>query len=392
MNSRHLRDVIVVGGGVVGATCAVALAQLGLKVALIESVMPKPWSIVDRDLRVYAFASDNVAFFDRLGVWDAVHTARVQSYRRMQVWSVNADNALVIDADEFGRCALGWIVEHRLLVRTLWSAFADADISVYCPNRVVAFTQEDDAIHLQLDTGEWLDAHIAVAADGADSDLRKLAGITIKSVDYMQRGIVAYVKTAQPHCETAWQRFLTTGPVAFLPCSNGIGSIVWTLPEDEAIRILALDDVAFNHALTGAFDGCLGTMSVTSPRVSFRLRRQLADRYISGRMLLLGDAAHVVHPLAGQGVNLGLRDVSELHAMVVSARRCNNDWRVLSRLLRWAQQRKSENAVVAYTLDYINRLYSNDDMVMTLLREPLLGIVGKSPSIMHLLWRRASGF
>ncbi|HHW4679880.1 MAG TPA: FAD-dependent monooxygenase, partial [Xylella taiwanensis] len=189
----------------------------------------------------------------------------------------------------------------------------------HCPARITALEQDTDSVRVRLEDGRRLEARLAIAADGADSTLRQLAHLSVQRHDYAQQGIVAFVTTEYPHEATAWQRFLPTGPLAFLPFTDERSSIVWTLPNAEAQRVLALDETAFARELTAAFGGRLGQVEVVSPRTAFPLRRQLATDYIAGRVLTLGDAAHVVHPLAGQGANLGLRDVAALQALIQQA-------------------------------------------------------------------------
>jgi 2-octaprenyl-3-methyl-6-methoxy-1,4-benzoquinol hydroxylase len=389
--SRGLRDVVVVGGGVVGAACALALAKLGLDVVLVEAREPPRWSAAQRDLRVYAFAPDNAGLLDSLDAWASVRAARAHPYRRMRVWDAGGGGELEFDADAFARRELGWIVEHGLLVDRLWSALPAAGVEVACPARVDGLEQDADGVRLSLDSGRTLRARIAVAADGGDSALRALAGIEVDSRDYAQRGVVAYVQTGSPHEDTAWQRFLPGGPLAFLPCGDGLSSIVWSLPDAEAARVLQLDDATFADALADAFEGRLGTMRLASPRAAFPLRRQLARRQREGRVLLAGDAAHVVHPLAGQGVNLGLRDVSALRESIANAQSRGIAWDSPSRLQRWARQRKSATALSAHAFDAINRVYSNDALWPTLLRGRALGIAGRLPPVASALWRHASG-
>lgn len=391
MSRRGTLDVAVTGGGVVGAACALMLAELGLQVALIEAKAPPPWRAHDPDLRVYAFAPDNAALLQQNGVWASVATARAQPYRRMCVWDAAGGGELQFDADTFGRDELGWIVEHGLLVDRLWAALPAAGVRLHCPTRVEALEQFDDRVRLRLDDGTGMEAALVVAADGAGSSVRQLAGLEVETHGYAQRGVVAYVETADPHRQTAWQRFLPTGPLAFLPCADGSSSIVWTLPETEAARVMALDDRDFGQALTAAFDARLGEVKPASKRAAFPLQRQLATRYASGRVVVIGDAAHVVHPLAGQGVNLGLRDVAALRDDVDQARSRRADFASPQRLARWARARKSENAVAAYAFDGINRLFSNDGVGATLLRGHLLGMAGRLPPIAHALWRQASG-
>ena len=401
MARRQRPDVAVVGGGVVGAACALALAGLGLEVVLVEASAPPRWSRAQpdqRDLRVYAFAPDNAALLETFGVWSAVlrqdgdsQASNAQPYRRMRVWDAAGAGELVFDADAFGRRELGWILEHALLVDRLWAALPRAGVDVRTAR--VEDLQRDAAsgVTLRLDDGTRLQARIAIAADGADSTLRRLAGLDVQAHEYAQRGVVAYVGTALLHEDTAWQRFLPGGPLAFLPCPDGSSSIVWTMPDAQAQRVLALDDAAFARELTHAFAARLGEVTPMSRRVAFPLRRQLAQSYVADRVLVLGDAAHVVHPLAGQGVNLGLRDVAALRDAVADAQRRNADWAAPQRLARWARARKSENAAAAHAFDGLNRLFSNDALAATLLRGPLLGIAGRLRPLAHALWRRAAG-
>lgn len=391
MNRRMKLDAVIVGGGVVGAACALALADAGLQVALVEGREPAPWSAAEPDLRVYAFAPDNAALLQALGVWPAVLAARACAYRRMRVWDAAGGDDLTFDADRLGQRQLGWIVENNLLVDRLWAALPAAGVQVHSPARVEALEQDEAGVRLRLEDGRRLEAAIAIAADGAESTLRALAGLKVDRHDYGQRGVVAYVESERGNEATAWQRFLPTGPLAVLPIGEKRNSIVWTLPDDEAARVLALDEPAFNRELTAAFAARLGAMQVVSKRVAFPLRRQLVERYLAGRVLVLGDAAHAVHPLAGQGVNLGLRDVAALRELVRGANQSRRAWDTPHRLQRWARQRRSENTVAAKGFSAINILFSNDEMHLTLARGPAMGAVGKVSPLVSLFWKHASG-
>lgn len=391
MSRRPGSDVVVVGGGVVGAACALALAAEGLGVELVEAAAPRAWSAERPDLRVFAFAPDNAALFESLGVWAPVHAARAHAYRRMRVWDAAGGGELAFDADAFARPALGWIIENALLVDRLWAALAPAGVQLHCPARVEALEQDGRGVRLQLDDGSRLAARLVIAADGANSALRRMAGIAVDGRDYRTRGVVGYVDTALPHEDTAWQRFLPGGPLAVLPCDGGRSSIVWSLPEDEAERVLGLGDEAFGAELERAFDRRLGAMRPASARAAFPLRLQLAERALAGRVLLMGDAAHVVHPLAGQGVNLGLRDVAALRASVARARQRGVAWDAPHRLGRWERQRRSDNTLSAYAFDGLDRLFSNEAPVPSLLRGPMLGLAGRMPPLVQALWRHAAG-
>ena len=396
---RGALDAVVAGGGVVGAATALMLAREGLSVALVEPRHPNAWSPEARDLRVYAFAPDNAGLLEDLGVWAAVRDARAQPYRRMRVWDAAGGDALAFDADTLSRPQLGWIVENALLVDRLWAALPAAGVRLHCPARIEALQQDDAGVQLQLDDGVQLRARFAVAADGAQSALRGLAGIGCTRHDYAQRGLVGFIASEQPHQDTCWQRFLPTGPLAVLPFNGDgdvelqghISSIVWTLPDAEAVRLLAADEATFNTELTAALGGELGTMRLLSPRAAFPLQRQLAETYIRQQVILVGDAAHAVHPLAGQGVNLGLRDVAALRDTLRKAAQRNADPASPARLARWARTRRSESVVAAHAFDAINRAYSNDAVWPTLLRGHALGIAGKVPPLSRALWRHAAG-
>lgn len=405
MSRRGVLDVVVVGAGVVGAAAALALARDGLSVALVEPREPAPWRAATPDLRVYAFAPDNAALLDELGVWRDVLALRAQPYRAMQVWDAAGGRPLRFDADQLARRELGWIVEHGLLVDRLWAGLPAAGVQLHCPDRVIGLQSDPDVAVLELESGLRLRARLIVAADGADSPLRTLAGIDTDTRHYGQRGLVAFVETSQSHRQTCWQRFLPSGPLAFLPFAGRLtesgaaaedsqdrcSSIVWTLPDAEASRLLGVEDAAFLSELERAFDGPLGNMQAVSARAAFPLRRQLARSQHSGRVVLVGDAAHVVHPLAGQGVNLGLRDVSTLRATLAAASARGSDIAAAARLARWSRARRSENAMAAHAFEGLNRLFSNDSMAATLLRGRAMGVVGLLPPLNRALWRHAAG-
>lgn len=386
-------DAVVVGAGVVGSATALGLARQGLRVALIEARAPRRWNAEDaRDLRVFAFAPGSSGLLAQLGAWDAVQAARAHPYVRMRVWDAADAHELSFDSIDAGVPALGHIVEQSLLQHALWAQVETApSIQTHCPASVVALEREPELVNLQLDNGARVSARFVVAADGSDSSLRELAGFETTGRSYAQRGLVAYVRCEQSHQNTAWQRFLPGGPLALLPCDAELGSIVWTLPEAEAGRLLQSDDAVFEAELTRAFDARLGTMRLASPRAGFPLRLQLASAYERERVVLVGDAAHVVHPLAGQGVNLGLQDTIALLQAVARDLAAAREPGTHASLRAYARARRSDNALAAYAFDGLNRLFSNQAFLPTLLRGPALGMVDRLGSLKRWFARNAAG-
>jgi 2-octaprenyl-3-methyl-6-methoxy-1,4-benzoquinol hydroxylase/2-octaprenylphenol hydroxylase len=353
-------DVAIVGGGMVGAAAALALARAGFAAALIEARAPAPWRIEDEvDLRVVGLAPSAIGLLDELGVWTSIRQARVGPYAHMHVWDAGSGAAIDFDAAASGQDELGCIVENNLVQSVLWQALEAAGVERRCPAEVSGFEVREDRI--TLDDGRadgGVSARLLVAADGAASPLRAMAGIGTRGRDYHQRGVVAHVRTERPHANTAWQRFLPTGPLALLPLADGRCSIVWSLPEDEAARVLALDDAAFCDAVGVASDFRLGRVIETSQRAAFPLQLKLAERYDAERFVLLGDAAHAVHPLAGQGVNLGLRDVIELRDTLVAARTEGRGIAAPHVLRRYARRRRSADTLDALGFDALARIYA----------------------------------
>lgn len=361
MNARRpALDVAVAGGGMVGAAAALALARRGFKVALLEAREPAAWNAGDpEDLRVVALAPSSARLLDALGVWRRIEAARVSPYRRMQVWDAETGAELGFDAARDGRAQLGWIVENKLVARTLWDALDGAGVRRICPVQVQGFEARSERVVLDLADGEPLSAALLVIADGGASRLREVAGIAVRGRDYHQRAVVAHVASERAHELTAWQRFTTEGPLALLPLADGRSSVVWSLSEARAREVLALDDAAFCEAVGFASDFRLGRIVASTPRASFPLRLRVAERFACRRCVLLGDAARTVHPLAGQGANLGLRDVAELAAVLGAARDRGADFAAPHVLARYARRRRSAGGIDAYAFDAIERSFAS---------------------------------
>lgn len=391
LRPRNVFDVAVVGAGMVGSACALALARRGLRVALVEERAPPAWSAAeDVDLRVVAIAPSSVDLFEELALWPTIRNARACAYRHMHVWDGATGAHLEFDAADSGAAELGFIVENRLIQHTLWAALhSESGVSLRCPARVVGSDDDGETRTLRLEDDSRIVARLVVAADGAASPLRQLLEIGANGHVYDQHALVAHVRSERPHENTAWQRFLPGGTLAFLPLADGRCSIVWSLPPAECRRLREIDEAAFLRELGCAFDFRLGPVLATSARAEFPLRLLLAERYVAPRFALIGDAAHQVHPLAGQGVNLGLRDVAALVDAI--AGEAGRDPGAVTALRRYERRRRSDNTISAWGMDGINRIFRSEFEPLVLARGLGLRAVNALAPLKQLIVRHAAG-
>ena len=391
--NAHDSDVIVVGGGMVGAAFALACADQGLGVTVVEARAPRrTWPAGEVDLRVSALSRASERILRRLGAWGRIIELGVSPYREMRVWDAGSGGSIHFDAADLGEPDLGHIVENRVLQLALWERLESRpEVTLVCPATITGLRRTPDGQELVLADGRHLQGRLLVAADGRDSLIRDLAQIPTRGWDYDQRAIVATVSPAQWHQETAWQRFLPAGPLALLPLADGRCSIVWSAGGSRADELLALDDAAFSDALTEASEHRLGLIRVAGPRAAVALRLQHAQRYVEPGLALIGDAAHAIHPLAGQGVNLGLLDAAELAAALDLARQRRRDIGSLWTLRRYERARRGDNLAMLAAMDAFKRLFGTDLAPVAALRGLGLSLTDRWAPLKRLLMDRALG-
>ena len=394
-------DVVVVGGGMVGAATACLLLREGFSVALIEAREPpefdesKPFG-----LRVSALSPGSQAILAHSGAWKIVAERRHCAYRRMHVEETDEGHAAELEfaAAEFGLERLGTIVENDSISSALWQVLeargiAGDRVELCCPDQLIGLESSGDDVTLCLASGRAIAARLVVGADGPRSQVRGLAGIDQRCWSYGQRGIVSVVRAEQANPGVAWQRFMEGGPLAFLPLNDGSSSIVWTRPEREATRLLSLSDEDFGAELGLASGEWLGPVATCGPRASFDLTMRLSDRYAARRIALVGDAAHLVHPLAGQGVNMGLLDAAALVELLAAARKEQEGWAtesVLSKVLGgYSRWRRSDAEVMAHGIHGLRALFM--PTWLGPVRRLGLRLVSKSWMAREAFLRRAAG-
>lgn len=389
MNEKY--DVIIVGGGMVGAAVACALGDSDLKVALIEQTMPKAFSAEQpHDLRVSALSIASQRILQTVGAWDAVMAMRVCPFRRMRVWETAGDTEF--NSNDIAYEELGFIVENRVTqLALLHRAQEFSNVEFLCPATIKKLNYVDGKGSVELGDGQVISAKVMVGADGGQSRLRQAVGLGVTSWDYQQHAMVIYVETAYEQQDITWQRFVPTGPQAFLPLTGKHGSIVWYNTPDEVRRLKALPESQLLTELMETFPDCLGKIIKILGVASFPLKRQHAQEYVKQGVALVGDAAHMINPLAGQGVNIGLLDAAMLAEVLVDASNKGKNIADIAVLKRYERLRRNENLKMMTVMDLFYRTFSNQIFPVKFFRNLGLGLAERITPLKNKVMRGAMG-
>ncbi len=389
-------DVLIVGGGFVGLTLAVALAGKGLSVAVVDRVTTEVQQRSRYDGRASAIALGSWRVFEAIGVGERLRR-NAQPILDIRVADGRVSQGvsplfLHFDHREIGEAPFGYMIENRVTRHALFEATLSLDtLRMLAPNAINEVTRDASGVVAVLDDGRRIAARLLVAADGRGSATRASAGIRVREMRYAQTAIVATVRHQRAHKGVAVEQFLPSGPFAMLPMTMNRSNIVWTESSKLATSYSALSDAAFCDELGRRFGDWLGGIELEGPRFSYPLGLMQAERYTARRLALAGDAAHVIHPIAGQGLNLGLRDAAALAEIVVYSHRLGLDVGDSPLLERYERWRRFDNTVLALATDGLNRLFSNDFGPLRVMRDVGLAAVGRIPPLRQLFMRQAMG-
>ena len=389
-------DIIIVGGGLNGSAMALAASQAGFDVTLIDSLPVETRSMRDFDGRAYALALGSKRLLAGIDVWDTVaknsqpmYEIKVTDGRAGQgpsPWMMHFDHA------EIEEGPMGFLVEDRHLRRTFLDAMATADnISHLAGETVVSQSVAGHSVVVALASGKTISGQVLIGSDGRRSGTAIRAGIKRQGWDYDQTALVCAVEHERPHNGIAHQFFMPGGPLAILPLTGNRSAIVWSEETKRATEISARDDAGFLDALRPAFGDFLGDIKLCGKRFSYPLALSLAENFVADRVALVGDAAHGIHPIAGQGLNAGLRDIAALRDVLVSARRLGEDVGNRLVLARYQSWRQYDNTKLALATDGFNRLFSNDNPMLRGLRDIGMGVVNATPGLRRSIIREAAG-
>ncbi|OVY62329.1 3-demethoxyubiquinol 3-hydroxylase [Yersinia pestis] len=384
-------DVVVVGGGMVGAAAALGLAQIGWSVALLEHDAPAPFDKDSvPDLRVSALGCTSVALLKQLGAWPQVQQMRYAPYRRLETWE-QPGSQVVFDAASLSLPELGFMVENRILQLALWQQFAECpNLTLLCPSRLQSMVRIDDYWKVTLNEQEEIQGRLVIGADGANSLVRRLAGIGTSGWQYRQSCMLITVETDVMQQDTTWQQFFPTGPRAFLPLFDHWASLVWYDSPQRIRQLQAMSMAQLSQEIAAFFPSRLGAVKAIAAG-AFPLVRRHAQQYVKPGLVLLGDAAHTINPLAGQGVNLGYRDVDALLEVLSQARELAEPWHSEQVLLRYQRRRRTDNLMMQSGMDLFYTAFSNDLPAVKFARNLALMVAQRAGELKEHALRYALG-
>lgn len=388
-------DCVVNGGGMIGAASALTLANLGLKVAIVELSPCQPFQAqAPVDLRVSAISVATQQLLEELDVWHSLSQKRICPYSRLGVWETEISYT-EFDAQTIHQPLLGHFVENKLIQLTLWEKIKDhKNITHFCPNTLLSFKQSANDVIVELE-GESISSKLLLAADGAKSKVRTLANIGVTGWDYDQSAMLIYVETELPQQNITWQQFYETGPVAMLPLSGeselgGFASLVWYHQKNEIKRLASLTNSQLEVEVMQRFPKRLGKVKVLN-KGAFSLSRKHANTYQNERVLLLGDAAHTINPMAGQGVNIGFKDVKALQHIIAKAIGNGESWSDIDVLARYEKQRRADNLMMMSTMDILYSSFSHPSKLVKAARNLGLFVANNSGTIKNKALAYACG-
>jgi len=394
-------DMVIIGGGMVGTSLACALANSSLKIALVEAQLPvapfdAPTTASDVDMRVSALNRASENFLKQVGAWQDMPAARKSAYDKMRIWDGVGTGHIQFDAEELAEEYLGHIVENRVTAQALMHKLQQAsNVQLFAPVSVEKIEHQeysDNRYVLHLDSGQNLVTPLLIAADGARSFVRQWAEFEMREWDYQHHGLVCTVETETEHEYCCWQRFTESGVLAFLPLPNKkLCSIVWSCPESQAQTLLSLDEADFNQALERAFEGKLGNIVASGPRAAIPLRQRHAKTYVKEGIVLVGDAAHTIHPLAGQGVNLGLMDAYVLSDEIKQGLARDLPAHDPLLLARFERRRMPDNLSMMAAMESFKRLFAVNNPLVRWARNWGMSKVNKLGFVKQHLAMQAMG-
>lgn len=392
MSTETDYDVLIIGAGIVGLTAALALCESNLRIAILDRQMPvlaKNLSKIEQ--RVSAIAPVTINIFHALGIWHEIKSLRTSPYQKMFVWDENGSGQIHFDSADVGATELGYIIENNLIQSSLLTQLnKHSAITWLCPALLKEIQLLENFALITLEDGQQITSKLLVGADGAISQVRELVGIRAVEWDYGHASLVATVQTELSHKKTAWQRFLTTGPLAFLPLNNHHHcSIVWSTNPDEAKQLQNMDMAEFEQKLITSFENRLGKIKLLGERQIFPLRMRHAKQYTLNRLALIGDAAHSIHPLAGQGLNIGILDAVCLAEVIAQAKMKNRDFGAHYILRRFERWRKGKNLSMIATVELFKRFFGLQSPPLQWLRNSGLNMVDKSTFLKSCIMNQA---